>query len=715
MTASNHTTTASVVRPAIRSAKIQPRHLDKLAVVYVRQSTPQQVREHRESRDRQYALADHAASLGWPRDRVLVIDDDQGQSGRSAALRQGFQRLLTEVTLGHVSLVLGLEMSRFARSSADWHRLLELCALCGSLLADQDGVYDPTEPNDRLLLGLKGTLSEAEVFTLKNRLDRGRQNKAARGELFYGLPTGYLRLPSGEVAMDSDEQVRGVIRLVFEKFGELGTARGVFRYLLGAKIQIGVRPNKGPRRGELVWRRPTISSMERILRHPIYAGAYAYGRCRYAPQPAGSTQPACKTMPLDQVQVLLRDKLPAYITWDQFQSNLARLRANRSGPATPGAVRSGLGLLGGLIRCGTCGRRLTVHYRSGGQAHYTCDRYSARGGDKGGEQTCHGMVAAPVDELVTIQVLRALEPAALDLSLRASEDIAQERERLDRYRRQECERARHEADRAELCYRAVDPTNRLVARTLEQRWEESLVRVRQVEEEYHRFAAQSPPRPTDRDRECIRALATDIPALWSARGVTATDHKHVIRCLVERVTVSVKPDSEEVGVTIGWCGGSETRHTVERPVGQYEQMGQYPRLIALVRTRHAAGDTPTQIAEQLNAAGFRTPRRRGLFNRERVHEIFRRLGLNCGRALSPQLNAGEQWLSDLAERLGVSALTVRRWVTRGWVHARRVAGRRGWVVWTNRAEMQRLRTLVAKTVVGTTGYPTELTTPGVRA
>jgi hypothetical protein len=229
-----------------------------------------------------------------------------------------------------------------------------------------------------------------------------------------------VRLPSVEVAMDSDEQVRGVIRLVFEKFDALGTARSVFRYLLGAKIRIGVRPNRGPRRGELVWRPPTRSAIERILRHPIYAGAYAYGRYRYTPQPVRGSRPACQTIPLDKVQALLRDKLPAYITWDQFQSNLATLRANRSGPATPGAVRTGAGLLGGLIRCGTCGRRLTVHYRRpGGQAHYTCDRYSARGGDKGGEQTCYGVVAAPVDELVTAQVLRALEPAALELSLQA--------------------------------------------------------------------------------------------------------------------------------------------------------------------------------------------------------------------------------------------------------------------------------------------------------
>jgi len=265
---------ASPVARASRPAKILDRHLDRLAVVYVRQSTPQQVRENRESRDRQYALAGLAAAFGWPRDRVLVIDEDQGQSGRSAIDRSGFQRLLAEVTMGHVGLVLGLEMSRLARSSADWHRLLEMCALCGALLADQDGVYDPTDPNDRLLLGLKGTLSEAEMFTLKNRLERGRRNKAARGELFYGVPTGYLRLPSGEAVLDPDEQVREMVRLIFDKFDELGTAWAVFRYLLDNGLRVGLRASRGPRRGELIWRRPTRGTVERLLHHPIYAGVY---------------------------------------------------------------------------------------------------------------------------------------------------------------------------------------------------------------------------------------------------------------------------------------------------------------------------------------------------------------------------------------------------------------------------------------------------------
>jgi DNA invertase Pin-like site-specific DNA recombinase len=401
----------------LRSPKIRERHLDRLAIVYVRQSTPHQVRENRESRDRQYALLDHAIALGWPRDRVIVIDEDQGQSGRSAADRSGFQRLLAEVTMGHVGLVLGLEMSRLARSSADWHRLLEMCALCGSLLADQDGIYDPTDPNDRLLLGLKGTLSEAEMFTLRNRLERGRQNKAARGELFNGVPMGYVQLASGEVVLDPDEQVRGVVRLIFEKFDELGTAWATFHYLLDSGIQVGLRPSRGSRRGQLVWQRPNRGNVERLLRHPIYAGVYTYGRYQYAGAQPGSQQgPACRRVPLDEVPFLQRDHLPAYISWERFVANQERLRQNQSTATTPGVPRGGAALLSGLITCGTCGCRLRTTYRGRKRSrpYYTCARHLVQGH----EQTCFGLRALPVDELVAAEVLRALEPAALELSLK---------------------------------------------------------------------------------------------------------------------------------------------------------------------------------------------------------------------------------------------------------------------------------------------------------
>jgi DNA invertase Pin-like site-specific DNA recombinase len=309
----------------LRSAKIAARHLDRLAVVYIRQSTPHQVLEHRESRARQYALADHAAALGWRPDRVLVIDEDQGHSGKSAAQRGGFHRLLAEVTMDHVGIVFSLEMSRLARSSKDWHHLLEVCAVFGTLLADQDGVYDAHDVNDRLLLGLKGTMSEFELVTMRNRLERGKLNKAERGELFIGVPFGYVKLPTGEAALDPDEQVQAVVRLIFDKFTELGSIYAVFRYLIANNIRLGMRARTGARRGQVEWRRPSLPTLHQMLRHPAYAGAYAFGRRpidRKASSPDGS-RVVKRWVPWDHCKILKRDVLPAYITWEPLPRQLA--------------------------------------------------------------------------------------------------------------------------------------------------------------------------------------------------------------------------------------------------------------------------------------------------------------------------------------------------------------------------------------------------------
>ena len=308
----------SIILPRVlRSTKIHDRHLDHLAIVYVRQSDPQQVLNHRESRERQYALADLAAAWGWPRDRILIIDDDQGLSGRTADQRGGFQRILAEVTMEHVGLVLGIEMSRIARNNKDWHNLLEMCVIFGTLLADEDGVYDPRDTNDRLLLGLKGTISEFELVTMRNRLERGRLHKAQRGELFHRVPTGYIKLSSDRVELDPDEQVREVVRLIFDKYDELGIAWGVFHYLVRNDVRLGFRPYHGPNRGELEWRRPVLLTIFQILRHPIYAGAYTYGRRPHkrVRTATGDHTSAGNWVPMEQWKVLKQDCLPAYITW----------------------------------------------------------------------------------------------------------------------------------------------------------------------------------------------------------------------------------------------------------------------------------------------------------------------------------------------------------------------------------------------------------------
>ena len=534
----------------LRSAKIRDCLLDLLAIVYVRQSDPKQVLQHRESRERQYALVDHAVALGWPKERVVVIDEDQGHSAKTADSRSGFHRILAEVAMGHVGLVLGLEMQRLARSNKDWHQLLDLCAVRGTVLADEDGVYDPNDSNDRLLLGLKGTISEFELVTMRNRLERGKLNKAQRGDLFLKVPLGYLKLPTGEVILEPDEQARAVVQMLFDKFAELGTLYGLFRYLVKNKIRLGMRIQDGPRRGELEWRRPALPTLNQVLHNPIYAGAYAYGR---RPSP-GRRQTGQRWLPMSEWKVLLHDRLPAYITWDQYLANQQRLKENRSMPDSSGTPRRGSALLTGLVVCGGCGRCLRSSYPSKTAATYTCERHLREDRD----EKCHGLQAAPIDELVVRQVLCAIEPAALELSLKAMDDIEQERTRLHRHWKQRLERARYESERIERQYQGVEPENRLVARTLERRWEEALREQRQLEEDYDRFLQEQPRQLSDDERARIKALSCDLPALWNASTTTPKDRKEIIRLLVDRVVVHVRPTVNTW--TRSFIGRAVTRH-----------------------------------------------------------------------------------------------------------------------------------------------------------
>jgi DNA invertase Pin-like site-specific DNA recombinase len=696
----------------LRSAKIRDEHLDLLAIIYVRQSDPQQVLNHRESRERQYALADLAAAWGWPRDRILIIDDDQGLSGRTADQRSGFQRILAEVTMEHVGLILGIEMSRIARNNRDWHNLLEMCAIFGTLLADEDGVYDPQDTNDRLLLGLKGTISEFELVTMRNRLERGRLHKAQRGALFHRVPTGYIKLSSDRVEMDPDEQVREIVRLIFDKYDELGTAWGVFHYLVRNKIRLGFRPFHGPNRGNLEWRRPTLITVHDILRRPIYAGAYAYGRRprKRIRTATGETTTAGNWVPMDQWKVLKRDCLPAYITWERYLANQERLHQHRSGLGSPGSPRDGAALLAGIVVCGNCGRGLQTSYRAHGKPYYSCVRHLY----EGTEQVCFGLKATPVDDLVTEQVLRALEPAALELSCRAMEDIQRDRARLDKHWRQRLERARYEAEDAQRRYRAVDPENRLVARSLEQHWEETLRTERQVRDDYDRFLREQPPQLSPEERARIAELSGDLPALWHAPGTTHQDRKEIVRHLVEKVVVHVKKDSEYVDVTIHWQGGFTSQHEVVRPVQFYEQLRDFDQLLDRIVILRQEGHTAAQIAECLNREGFVPPKRCGGFYPQLVRKLLTRRGLANEKTYDGQLGPYEWWLRDLARAIPMAADKLADWVRRGWLHSRKTPAQRLWILWADKQEVKRLRRLAALSHRGVVEYPPELTTPKER-
>jgi DNA invertase Pin-like site-specific DNA recombinase len=677
-----------------RAEKVQGEHRDRLAVVYVRQSTPQQVLDHRESTRLQYGLSTRAQELGWASERVLVIDDDLGRSGTSAQGRVGFQRLVSEVSLGHVGIILGIEISRLARSCADWYPLLELCALVGTLIADGDGIYDPRQYNDRLLLGLKGTMSEAELHIMQQRMRQGMLAKARRGELGMAVPTGYVRRPSGEVVLDPDEQVQHVIRLIFRKFEEIGTLNGVLRYLVEHRIQLGIRRRTGPDTGELEWHRPNRMTLQNLLKHPIYAGAYAYGRRPIDPQrkiPGHPSRGRTVAGPTDWV-ALIKDQRPAYISWEQYERNLAQLEANRARGESRGAVRPGTALLAGLVVCGRCGCRVSVSYSGRRKGHlYTCTRRKI----DYAEPACQELAGPCLDDYVSEQVLHALEPAALDLSLEAMQQLERERSDLDQLWQQRLERAAYAADRARRQYQLVEPENRLVARSLERQWEEALLAHQQLEEEYRRVRTFQPRLLTEAERTAIRQLATDIPALWEASTTTVAERKEIIRQVVDRVVVTVEGASERVQVRIAWAGGMETAGVVVRPVARLEQLSYYPQLCERVRCLAAEGLTARAIAERLNAEGYRPPKRREHFGEGGVQDLLHRLGVrtvqSC-RIRAPDLGPNEWPVRALAQEVGMPEVTLYTWLQRGEVTARQEEERpRRWMIWADDHEVTRLR------------------------
>ena len=681
--------------------KIRAEHRDRAAVVYVRQSSRQQVLEHSESTRLQYALVERAAALGWARSQIVVIDDDLGVSAATADARAGFARLVTEVTMGRVGIVLGIEMSRLARTGRDWHQLLELCSLSGVLLADPDGVYDPGFYNDRLLLGLKGTMSEAELYLIRQRMLSGKLAKAERGELAIPLPIGYLRRPSGEVILDPDEQAQHVVRLIFDTFARLGTLNAVLRYLAGHQVQVPVRAHAGPGKGEIEWRRPNRETLQIMLHNPVYAGYYAYGRRQVEPRKKIPGRPSTGRVVKDSAEwlVLLPGRLPAYITAEQYEANVARMAANRQTATTPGAPRDGSALLSGLLRCGLCGgHRMSVRYHDGSRrpdsAHgYVCAFYQVNYGTGG---PCQHIAGPALDAYITGQVLAAVAPAALEVSMAAAAQAQAERDSLDRLWRQRIERARYAADRARRQYQLAEPENRLVVRQLEKEWEAALAEASRLETDYQRFTEQQPKTLTTAERAAIAALASDLPRVWNAPTTTMADRKELLRILIEKITVAVAGTSELVDVTITWAGGHQTTGQAVRPVARLDQLSYYPALLARVTELAAAGATTRQIAEALNTEGFRPPKRTSRYRPEQVRILLNRHNLRTSYqrgqpAALASLAPGEWSVPGLAAALGMPTASLYNWIYRGWATARHAPGSKNWIITANAAQMQQLR------------------------
>jgi hypothetical protein len=523
---------------------------------------------------------------------------------------------------------------------------------------------------------------------------QGKLNKARRGELLSTPPIGYIRVPTGEWAIDPDEQVQAVVRLIFDQFDREATMHGLLRFLVHHQIRIPVRLAGGPSKGQLEWRRPNRATLQNLLRHPSYAGAYRFGHRPVDPrkkQPGRPTTGKLVRRP-EECPVLIRDRLPAYISWERFEANQQRLTANRNLPATPGAPRNGPAMLAGLVRCGRCGRRMVVRYSGPkNRPTYTCTRGSA----DYGEPLCQGLSnGTALDELVAQQLLAAVQPAALEASLAAVAGVERQRAELTRQWQLRRERAAFEVDRAARQYQACEPENRLVARELERRWEDVLKARRQLDDEYGRFVRSAPAELSDIALSAIRALASDLPAVWSASTTTPADRQRVARLLLERVVVTVDKASERVDVQLHWVGGAVGSHTLTRPVRRYDQHSDYPRLATRLRVLCADRLTACAIAGRLNAEGFRPPKRTNLFTRDMVLRLIGQLGLGCRAPHGSRAGLGhdEYRPAGLAERLRINRDTVRRWVKVKWVNVRRDEDGHS-IIGADADELRRLREL----------------------
>lgn len=625
-------------------AQIPPSHRERLAYVYVRQSTQLQVRSHQESTERQYHLRDRAVELGWPPAAVEIIDEDQGRSGRSAIHRTGFQRLVAQVSLGQVGIVLMLEASRLARNNSDWYQLIEICGLRRTLIADEGSIYDPRDGNDRLLLGMKGTLSEAELFTLRTRLAEGRWNKARKGLLHFPLPVGYVRGADGSWELDPDAQVRSRLDYLFAAFQRVGGARRVVRELKREGLDLPVRLTSSESSGTLVWKQPTLSAVMRILSNPAYAGTYVYGRWddageRTSPK-SGKVLPHLR--PEAEWPVCIRGHHAAYLSWQEFETNRAQLRANWPREGRMGVAREGGALLQGLLWCGVCGQKMALQHHAATEQRsstYLCDR-AYRDGE---ERICQSMTSRPVDQAVTAAFLEAVSPLCLALAARMVDQIEETLAAQRTQHELQLEQARYEARLAQLRYEAVDPVNRLVAAELERRWNEKLERVSQLEQAFAQAAAEAQWQISAEERAAIDTLAQDLPALWQAATTTTQERKHLLRCAIEAVYVDGLSRSGWIEVQIHWRSGSASRMEVARPKpgdGSLKMPPEAVRLIGELAPSHSY----EEIAEALGEAGWRTAFGRA-FTSLHVGYVCRRHGWGRGthRAGVPE-HKGDQAL-----------------------------------------------------------------------
>jgi DNA invertase Pin-like site-specific DNA recombinase len=665
--------------PPVPDPKIQPRHLARQALIYVRQSRPNQVRHHPESARRQYGLVERGQRLGWDREQIHVIDEDQGKSGAGSAAahgRDGFADLVSAVGLGEVGIILALEVARLARNSAEWYRLLELCALAGALIADDATVYDPRLFNDRLLLGLHGTISEVELHCIKERLDGARLSKARRGELPLRLPAGYVAGREGQIEVDPDQEVQGAIRTIFAQFERLGTATAVLRFFNDHGLKVPRRRWHADSGSQVVWMRPSYQAIHAVLRNPTYAGAYVYGQRGHEPSGpigVGSSGPRTR-FALDHAAVLLRDHHPAYVSWEGYLANRATLRDNSTQfQSSRGAPRRGGGLLQGLVVCGRCGCRMRLQDGTASTAYVCGTRHQ-----RYGEPLCQSLTSEHVDRAVTEAFLQVIRPAQVEAALALAEDLERDRAAVERQWALRLERARYEAERAFRQYDVCEPENRLVARELEGRWNEKLRVAAELEAQYRQEQERGLMPLTEDEKTTLRQLVGDVRGLWEAAGMRMEERKRLVRCLVREVVLlkDERPRGQG-GITtirIGWCSGAWSEVQARRPSGA-ELASTSPAVLERIRGL-AQRHPDEQVAAILNAEGL--PTRMGLaWTDLRVGQVRHRHGIPTACPIVPK-GAGPRGdglvpVGTVMAQVGVSRSVVGAWCRRGFLHAEQKA------------------------------------------
>ncbi len=665
--------------------KIKQSHLDRSAYVYVRQSTATQVQRNRESTLRQYKLADRATDLGWPKGKVKIIDEDLAHSASGSVERDGFTQMTADVALGQIGLILSIEVSRVARNNADWYRLLDLCSVTDTLIGDEDGLYHAGLFNDRLLLGLKGTMAEAELHVIRARLDGGIRNKAARGELRRGLPVGLVwGTEDGEVLFHPDEAITGAIRTAFEKFSEIGSVRQVWLWLRSEGLLI---PQQTIGLSEIRWVAPSYHAIHQVLTNPVYAGAYTYGKTRqerYVDE-TGRLRKRIRKLPRAEWAVLIKEHHEGFIDWNTYEMNLARIKQNMHPRRheAGGAIREGTALLQGIATCASCGRRLNVYYQgSNSTPGYYCPGNHIING-RG--QWCMRVGGARIDKAVSAAFLEIVAPAGMQAALQAEELIETEYDSAVAQWRLQVEQARYQTERAERRYRSVEPENRLVARTLEAEWEKQLAKLTTAEAELARREHQRPERLTDEQRDGIHRLGADLNRVWEAPTTTARDRKELLRSLLEEVNIAVNRPEAQADLTLRWRGGMFTeigvplwhpRDSVVRT--DEETVDLVRRLAALYPDAKTAGILNRQGRKTAYGLPFTTTRVAGLRQNWKISGFRRSKTPPEGEPVT---------IEKTAQILGVVPSTVHRWLQEGFIAGEQVTPGAPWRIRMNEAVM----------------------------